>query len=266
MSFEHLEVERKKHVMWIWLNRPEASNAYSASMVEDLPRVLDEADRDRDVRVVVLASRGKAFCAGGDVKAMKDKTGMFAGGANELRERYMEGIQRIPLTIARLRKPLVAMVQGSAVGAGCDLVAMADLRVASDAAVFAETFAKVGLVPGDGGAWFLIRAVGHAKATEMFFTGKTYSASNALNMGLVHEVVSSDQLQKRTEELADYLATLPPIALQLTKKSLQLIIKILLLSTIRCSAVVFFQNNREEATYTRWRLKTLLRKLNLDQN
>lgn len=221
MSYEHLLIEKKEHVTWIWLNRPEASNAYSSSMVADLPRALDEADRDRDARVVVIAAKGKNFCAGGDVKAMRDRTGMFAGESNELRERYMEGIQQIPLAISRLRKPLIAMVQGAAVGAGCDLVAMADLRVGAETATFAETFAKVGLVPGDGGAWFLIRAVGHSKASEMFFTGKTYTASEAQSMGLLHQSLPSDQLSLKVSELAQELATLPPIALQLTKKSLQ---------------------------------------------
>lgn len=221
MTFEHLILEKKNHVLWVWLNRPDAGNAYSTSMVKDLPRVLLEADQDRDVRVIVLASKGKIFCAGGDVKAMKDKTGMFAGEANELRERYMDGIQRIPLALSRLRKPVIAMIQGAAVGAGCDLVAMADLRIAATEATFAETFAKVGLVPGDGGAWFMIRAVGHSKATEMFLTGKTYSSAEALSMGLVHESIPSDQLLETTEKLALRVASLPPIALQLTKKSLQ---------------------------------------------
>lgn len=221
MTHQHIVTEMKGHVLWVWLNRPEASNAYSESMVVDLPAVLDQANHDRNVRVVVVAGRGKNFCAGGDVKAMHDRTGMFAGEANELRERYMDGIQQIPLAISRLKKPLIMMVQGAAVGAGCDLVAMGDLRVSADSAVFAETFAKVGLIPGDGGAWFLIRAVGHAKASEMFFTAKNYSATEAQNMGLIHEVVPSDQLVRRTVELADQLASLPPIALQLTKKALQ---------------------------------------------
>ncbi len=218
---EHLEIEDKGHVRWIWLNRPDASNAYSDSMVIDFPHALDLASRDKNVRVVVVASRGKNFCAGGDVKAMRDKTGMFAGAANELRERYMEGIQQIPHAFSRQKKPVIMMIQGAAVGAGCDLVAMADLRIASSEASFAETFTRVGLIPGDGGAWFLIRAVGFSKASEMFFTTKTYSALEAHKMGLVHEVVSSDQLVRRTAELANQLAALPPIAVQLTKKALQ---------------------------------------------
>jgi enoyl-CoA hydratase/carnithine racemase len=220
-SHEHIETQLKGHVLWVWLNRPEASNAYSDSMVVDLPQVLAAANRDRQVRVVVIAGHGKNFCAGGDVKAMQTRSGMFAGEANELRERYMDGIQQIPHAFARMRKPVISMIQGAAVGAGCDLVAMTDLRLAADSAVFAETFAKVGLIPGDGGAWFLIRAVGHSKASEMFFTGKNYSATEAQQMGLIHEIVPSDQLVRRTTELADQLASLPPIALQLTKKALQ---------------------------------------------
>jgi 2-(1,2-epoxy-1,2-dihydrophenyl)acetyl-CoA isomerase len=220
-AHEHIETEFKNNVLWVWLNRPEASNAYSESMVIDLPAVLEQANRDRNVRVVVLAARGKNFCAGGDVKAMLNKTGMFAGAANELRERYMQGIQQIPHALARMNKPVISMIQGAAVGAGCDLVAMTDLRIAATDASFAETFTKVGLIPGDGGAWFLIRAVGHSKATEMFFTGKTYSADDAHKMGLVHEVILSDQLVRRTTEIAESLTEVPPIALQLTKKALQ---------------------------------------------
>lgn len=218
---EHIQIEDLGHVRWIWLNRPDASNAYSASMVVDFPLALEQASREKNVRVVVVAARGKNFCAGGDVKAMHEKTGMFAGAANELRERYMDGIQQIPHAFSRQKKPVIMMIQGAAVGAGCDLVAMGDLRVASTQATFSETFTRVGLIPGDGGAWFLIRAVGFSKASEMFFTTKSYSALEAQQMGLVHEVVSSDQLVRRTQELAEQLAALPPIAVQLTKKALQ---------------------------------------------
>lgn len=217
---EHIQTEVKGHVLWIWLNRPDASNAYSESMVKDFPAVLDRASEDKNIRVIVVAGRGKNFCAGGDVKAMQSRTGMFLGEANELRERYMQGIQQIPLALSRCQKPVIMMVQGAAVGAGCDLVAMGDIRIADNDANFAETFAKVGLVPGDGGAWFLIRAVGFSKAQEMFMTGKKYSAEEARSMGLVHEVVTSDQLVRRVTELSEHLASLPPIALQLTKKAL----------------------------------------------
>jgi len=218
--FEDLVVEFKNNCVWINLNRPEASNAYSNGMIQALVEVLKYADFDTGVRVIVITGSGKNFCAGGDIKAMKGKTGMFAGESNQLREAYQAGIQQIPLTISNLKTPIVAMVNGAAVGAGCDLAAMCDLRIASDEASFAETFAKVGLVPGDGGAFFITRLIGFGKAMEMFLTCKIFSASEALKMGLVNQVVLPHELKTKTEELVEQLRSLPPIALQMTKKSI----------------------------------------------
>jgi enoyl-CoA hydratase/carnithine racemase len=217
--FDDLLVEKKNHALWITLNRPEASNAYSTNMVKALVEVLKFADIDNEIRVMIITGAGKNFCAGGDIKAMRGKTGMFAGESNELRETYQSGIQQIPITVSQLKTPLVAMVNGAAVGAGCDLAAMCDLRVASEDASFAETFAKVGLVPGDGGAFFLTRLIGFGKAMEMFLTCKSVSAEEALKIGLVNQVVLRDELRSKTQELADQLASLPPIALQMTKKA-----------------------------------------------
>jgi 2-(1,2-epoxy-1,2-dihydrophenyl)acetyl-CoA isomerase len=217
--FDDLLVEKKGHSLWITLNRPEASNAYSTNMVKGLVEVLRHADIDNEIRVMIITGAGKNFCAGGDIKAMRGKTGMFAGESNELRENYQSGIQQIPLTISQLKTPIIAMVNGAAVGAGCDLAAMCDLRVASESAIFAETFAKVGLVPGDGGAYFLTRLIGLGKAMEMFLTCKNVSAQEALKIGLVNEVVLPEELKNRTQDLADHIASLPPIALQMTKKA-----------------------------------------------
>jgi 2-(1,2-epoxy-1,2-dihydrophenyl)acetyl-CoA isomerase len=217
--FTDLVVEQKVNSLWITLNRPDASNAYSTGMVNSLVEVLKHADNDHTVRVIVITGAGKNFCAGGDIKAMKDKSGMFAGESNELREAYQAGIQQIPLTISQLKTPLIAMVNGAAIGAGCDLTAMCDMRIASQSASFAETFAKVGLVPGDGGAFFLTRLIGFGKAMEMFLTCKTLSADEAYKIGLVNEVVLPEELRSRTEKLVDQLACLPPIALQMTKKA-----------------------------------------------
>jgi 2-(1,2-epoxy-1,2-dihydrophenyl)acetyl-CoA isomerase len=217
--FEDLLVEKKNHSLWITLNRPEASNAYTISMVQALVEVLKHADHDTQIRAIVITGAGKNFCAGGDIKAMKGKTGMFAGESNELRETYQAGIQQIPLTITSLKTPVIAMVNGAAVGAGCDLAAMCDLRIASSEATFAETFARVGLVPGDGGAFFLTRLIGFGKAMEMFLTCKTLSADESHKIGLTNFVVLPAELKMKTQELADHLASLPPIALQMTKKA-----------------------------------------------
>lgn len=218
--FEDLLVEKKNFSLWITLNRPEASNAYSIGMVRALVEVIRHADADNSIRAIVITGSGKSFCAGGDIKAMRGKTGMFAGESNELREAYQAGIQQIPMAISQIKTPILAMVNGPAVGAGCDLAAMCDLRIASENAVFAETFAKVGLVPGDGGAFFLTRLIGYAKAMEMFLTCKNYSATEALRMGLVNEVVLPEMLKSRTVEIVEGLVSLPPIALQMTKKAI----------------------------------------------
>jgi 2-(1,2-epoxy-1,2-dihydrophenyl)acetyl-CoA isomerase len=219
-QFEDLLVEKINHGLWITLNRPEASNAYSSAMVKGLVEVLRQADADNDIRAIVLTGAGKNFCAGGDVKAMRGKSGMFAGESNQLREAYQTGIQQIPLTISSLKTPLIGMINGAAIGAGCDLAAMCDLRIASQDAIFAETFVKVGLVPGDGGAYFLVRLVGLSKAMEMFLTCRSYSAGEAEQMGLVNQVVLPSDLRHKTIELVETLCSLPPIALQMTKKAL----------------------------------------------
>lgn len=218
-KFNDLLVEKVNQTLWITLNRPEARNAYSIEMVRALVEVLKHADSDNQIRVIVITGMGTSFCAGGDIKAMMGKTGMFAGESNELRETYQSGIQQIPLTISQLKTPLIAMVNGAAVGAGCDLAAMCDLRIASTEAMFAETFAQVGLVPGDGGAFFLTRLIGYAKAMEMFLTCRTINAEEALKINLVNEVVLPNELKKRTQEIVDKLSSLPPIALQMTKKA-----------------------------------------------
>ncbi len=218
--FTDLLVEQKGNSLWITLNRPDSSNAYSTGMVNSLVEVIRHADIDNSIRAIVITGAGKNFCAGGDIKAMRGKTGMFAGESNELRETYQAGIQQIPLVISQIKTPVIAMVNGAAIGAGCDLAAMCDMRIASTEAMFAETFAKVGLVPGDGGAFFLTRLVGYGKAMEMFITCRNYSSDEALKMGLVNEVVLPAQLKTRTMEVIEQIVNLPPIAVQMTKKAI----------------------------------------------
>jgi enoyl-CoA hydratase/carnithine racemase len=220
-SYRDLLVKRVGHSLWITLNRPDFSNAYSEGLVADLPKLLELADRDAEVRVILLTGAGKSFSAGGDIKAMKDETGMFAGGPNQLRLAYERGIQQISKAMEALQTPIIAVVNGAAVGAGCDLTCMCDLRLASESAKFAVTFAKLGLVPGDGGTFFLPRVVGQAKALEMYFLGKSYSAQEALAMGLVNEVCADDKLISRAQEVADAIGAQAPIAIALTKKAIK---------------------------------------------
>ncbi len=221
-EFKHLHIEVKNnHQLWITLNNPEQSNAISLEMTSSLITVLKHADFDDKVKVIVLTGSGKNFCAGGDVKAMRDKTGMFAGESNELRMRYMHGIQQIPICIESLSKPVVGMINGAAVGAGCDLAMMCDLRVGSHSTKFAETFTKLGLVPGDGGTFFLTRVVGYAKAMQMFMTGDFVEGEAAFYYGLLNYCVSDVDLLAKTSEIAEKIASNAPIAIQMTKKAMK---------------------------------------------
>lgn len=183
-NYKDLLVNQDTSLLWITLNRPRQSNAFSDAMIADLCSLLREADWDDDVRVIILTGAGKTFCAGGDVNAMENKTGMFAGDPEELRRRYTKGIQQIPLTIEALHTPIVAMVNGAAIGAGFDLACMCDIRMGCRHSRFGETFVKLALVPGMGGTLFLQRIVGYAKAMKLSLTGRIFDADEALALGL----------------------------------------------------------------------------------
>lgn len=220
-NFTHLKASLQSHILWVTLNNPEQSNAISLEMVDSLTRVLKYADFDPAVRVIILKGEGDVFCAGGDVKAMQNKAGMFAGESNELRMRYMHGIQQIPKCIEELSKPLIAMVNGAAIGAGCDLAMMCDLRVGSERSKFGETFVKLGLVPGDGGTFFLQRVVGYSRAMQMSLTGDLVAGEEALRWGLLNTLTSVDSLQEEVEKLAMKIAQNAPVAVQMTKKAMK---------------------------------------------
>ena len=170
---------------------------------------------------MVLTGEGSAFCAGGNIKDMQQRGGIFAGSPYEVRESYRETIQRIPLALYGLDVPVIAAVNGPAIGAGLDLACMCDIRLASDRALFAESFVKVGIIPGDGGSWLLPRIIGYARAAQMAFTGEMIDAPEALALGLVSRVVPHAQLMDSALELAGRIAANPPHALRWTKRLLK---------------------------------------------
>lgn len=221
-DFKEINLSLNDYILKIELNRPEASNAFTLSMIHDFCSVLSFADTDPNVRVILITGHGKHFCAGGDVKAMKNMSGMFAGEPNELREAYQKGIQQIPLTIERMSKPIVAMLNGAAVGAGCDLACMADIRVGCEDSKVGETFTKLALVPGDGGTFFLQRVVGYSKAMEMFLTAKIYNADEAREFGFFNYYVSKNELEKFSYELCQTISKNSPVAIEMTKKAMKL--------------------------------------------
>lgn len=209
-------------ILTVTLNRPEKRNPVSEpDMVDALEQALRAADADIGIRVVILTGAGSAFSSGGDLKAMKKGTGLRAALPAQTRRNYREGIQRLPLLFQSLEVPVIAAVNGPAIGAELDLTCMCDVRVASENAVFAESFVKVGIVPGDGGAWLLPRIIGFSRATELALTGETIDAAEALRIGLVSRVVSPAELMAAARTVADKIAANPPHAVRMTKRLLR---------------------------------------------
>lgn len=217
-----LKIEKTDYVLWLTLNNPSTSNSITYEMIDSLVSTLQKAERDNSVRTVVIMGEGKNFSSGGDLKNMMSKTEMFAGESNELRQRYEQGIQQMSRAMEAFSKPVIAMVNGAAAGAGCDLACMCDIRIGSQHAKFLESFVKIGLVPGDGGSFFLQRVVGYAKAMELTLTGRDVKAEEALQIGLLNQVVDAENLKVTATEWAQRIAALPAAAVQMSKKAVKI--------------------------------------------
>jgi enoyl-CoA hydratase/carnithine racemase len=218
-KYKEIIFEQKKNVGILTLNRPDIRNAFThLEMIDEIVNVCQEVQDSESISVLVVTGAGSAFSAGGNVKDMYKKEGMFSGDPNDVRQNYRKGIQRVTLAFQRLDVPAVAAVNGAAVGAGCDLTCMCDIRIASEKATFGETFVSVGLIPGDGGAFLLPRVVGFSKALELAFTCRVIDAAEALRIGLVSEVTSPERLLPRTMEIACEIAQHPPRILRLAKR------------------------------------------------
>jgi 2-(1,2-epoxy-1,2-dihydrophenyl)acetyl-CoA isomerase len=214
--------QRQGSVAVLTLNRPQTRNALSGEeMFAAFERIFAYLNTDMSIRCAILTGSGTAFCSGGNVAQMRDREGMFAGTPEEIAHNYKVGIQRIPRAFEKLQLPIIAAVNGPAIGAGNDLACMCDIRLASSRAVFAESFVKVGIIPGDGGCWLLPRTIGYARAAQMALTGESIDAQEALRFGLVSEVVDPEQLMKEALSLAHRIAQNPPQVLRWTKQLLQ---------------------------------------------
>ena len=214
-------MELHGHVAVLTLNRPDTRNALSGeAMFAAFETLFEQLNANAGVRAVVLTGAGSAFCSGGNVAEMRDRNGMFGGTPAEIAENYRNGIQRIPRAFQKLAVPIIAAVNGAAIGAGNDLACMCDIRIASSTARFAESFVKLGIVPGDGGCWLLPRIVGHSRAAELALTGDTIDAEEALRIGLVSRVVPKDELMPQAMALAQRIAANPPQVLRWTKQLL----------------------------------------------
>jgi enoyl-CoA hydratase/carnithine racemase len=219
---DYVKYEQDGHIVTLTLNAPEKRNAISS--FEDCDAVVaavHKVNRDRSVRAVIVTGAGTAFCAGGDLKAMRDRRGIIEGSHADLRENYRRGVQAMANALYDCDAPTIAAVNGPAIGLGLDVACMCDMRIASDKAAFAESFVKVGIVPGDGGAWLLPRVVGMSVASEMSFTGDLLNAQEAKEVRLVSRVVPHEELMAAAQALAGRIAANPPEMVRMTKRLLR---------------------------------------------
>jgi enoyl-CoA hydratase/carnithine racemase len=212
-----------ERVATLTFRRDDVRNALTGTaLVDDILNTVTWANQEKRVSVLIITGDGTAFSSGGNVKEMQERRGTFAGSAIQIQEQYRRGIQQIPLALHAAEIPLIAAVNGPAIGAGLDLACMCDLRIASPTAMVGETFINLGIIPGDGGAWFLQRLIGYQRAAELTLTGRMLTAEEALHLGLFMEVVEPDALLPRARALAAQIAAKPPQAVRLTKRLLKL--------------------------------------------
>lgn len=199
----------------ILLNRPHRKNAFTIEMIDQWAQILVEARTDPDVRVIVLTGAGDAFCSGVDLSSMDGER----PSPLQRKEHLTDHIHRIPYALEDLDKPVIAAINGAAVGAGMDMALMCDMRIIARSARLSEGYIRVGLVPGDGGCYYLPRLVGQAKALELLLTGDFIGAEEAARIGIANHVVDDDDLIAATTRLARKLADAPPVAVRTIKRA-----------------------------------------------
>lgn len=218
---EFLIYEQDGPVVTLTMNEPEKRNPLTGNRaIPDLLAAIDRIHNDRSVRCVILTGNGPSFSAGGDIREMKRQASDEVSEM-DIRQEYRTGIQRLTLNLFNLEVPLIAAINGHAIGAGLDLACMCDIRIASDKAKMAASFIKVGIIPGDGGAWLLPRIVGMSRAAEMVLTGDMIDAQQALSYGLVSRVVAADELLQTARDLAGRITQHASHGVRLTKRLLR---------------------------------------------
>ncbi len=221
LSDSTLEVDGRVAVLTF--KRHDVRNALTGTaLIDDIVQTVNWANSESALSVLIITGDGTAFSAGGNIKEMQEQSGCFGGSTISIQDQYRRGIQQIPLAIHKAEIPIIAAVNGPAVGAGFDLACMCDIRIASTKAQVGETFINLGITPGDGGAWFMQRLIGYQRAAELTLTGRVIKAEEALRLGIFLEVVEPEALLPRARELAAQMASKPPLTLRLTKRMMKL--------------------------------------------
>jgi enoyl-CoA hydratase/carnithine racemase len=218
VSYEQIIYTKDEGVATITLNRPQVLNAFTPVMIDEWTRAIDVAKLDPEVRVVIVTGAGRGFCSGVDVRSFRDREHTDGNPVVDGRYWLQHSVHQVPLALRTLDKPYIAAVNGPAAGAGMDMASMADIRMASETARFTMSYVNVGIVPGDGGCYYLPRIVGVARALDLIWTGRTMDAQEALQMGYVSQVALPDQLMNSVMTYAKKLAKGPQVAIELAKR------------------------------------------------
>lgn len=217
--------EVDNHIATITLNRPESYNAFSEEMIMKWIEAFETVRDDDSIRVVIVKGNGKAFCAGGDIKAMQAGEGFYRSNEDitstglARKNSLWKKIQRIPLLLEEIDKPVIAQIHGFAMGAGLDMALMCDIRIAAKSAKVSESYINVAIVPGDGGAYYLPKLVGIDKALDLLWTARMLTAAEAKEIGLVTFVVEDEELDSFTRSYAEKLANGPQTAIRFIKRA-----------------------------------------------
>ena len=213
MTYETLLIEQRDHVAYVTLNRPAALNALSTNLRQDLKRFFTTTQAAHDVRLIVVTGAGRAFCAGADIKEWTEPASIVEDREERGRLDFREAMRRCP-------QPIIAAINGYALGGGCELAMGCDLRIASDRAQLGLTEVTLGIIPGGGGTQWLPRLIGRGKALELILTGRRIEAQEALRLGLVERVVPHEHLMEAVEELARTITSRAPLAVKYAKEAI----------------------------------------------
>ncbi len=216
--YEQILFNKEGHLATITLNRPAKRNAYSETMVHEILQALENARDDDEIRVVIITGEGKGFCAGGDIGRDFQYPARYRGHRLESMLEMRENMHVLIRFLDRFDKPVIAAVNGAAVAGGLTLALACDFRIAAESAKLGDTSLRFGLIPDEGGAYYFPRFMGLDRALKMSLLSEIYTAREALELGLVTDVVADDQLMMRARELAARLAEGPPIAIRITKR------------------------------------------------
>ncbi|MBJ56815.1 MAG: enoyl-CoA hydratase [Rickettsiales bacterium] len=250
----------KDKVGLLTFNRDDIRNALTGShLIEDIIKTITFVNREKSISVLVITGNGKAFSAGGNLKEMKRKNNTsFSGNVEEVEKKYRYGIQSIPKAFEKLEVPSIAALNGAAIGAGLDLACMCDLRIMSEDAFLSKNFINLGIIPGDGGAYYLQKIIGYEKASELSFTGRKVYAEEAKRIGLVLKTVEGPELMKETIILAKEIARKPPNTLRYLKRLLKMANKMPLDEFLDFSAIM--QATRHNSKEHKKAIKALFKK------